>query len=128
MTIIEQLTRLAEIAPEVCKVEPFTAIDNEGNEYPSAVYAVGEYVFYQHHEFGFSAVFRSSSAITGQPALDWLQCALQRTIEGLDIAYSLGFSKKSYYANIGWWYNGESNTAWAEALLIALIKMLGDKE
>lgn len=115
MTTIEQLARLAELAPDVCVT----------TRYHNGVttYFIGDCIFWQNND-EFTARLTSRESCIGQPALDWLQCALQRVIKARGINWELRYWKPrdQYEAEVA------NQTKWADtaadALLSALINTL----
>lgn len=67
--MINQLAELAELAPDICQ-----RIESPNGDY----YLIGNYRFWFVRD---ELVAQSNIEMyKGQPALDWLQCALQRMI------------------------------------------------
>jgi hypothetical protein len=119
MTVISQLAALSEAAPDMCEKKTYP-IDQ-------IFYKIGEYEFSCDDDI--VAVYSRTIGmvvVRGQPALDWLQCALQRAIEAKGWNCTI-----QNYQNIDVWINQHCekliyrtfplDTPLAEALLAALL-------
>lgn len=128
-TLPELLQALHKAAPEVCK-------------YTDDTYYIGDYAFWIDND-KIHAWVDGIKSVTGQPAMDWLQCALQRGIEGMGWHWSLDRYKNknsdSYVSSIDvdpnnintdiyqvGWNDGQVFSTPAEALLAALIAAKGE--
>lgn len=108
------LAELSEIAPDVCQKKPFS------------YYAIGDYLFWYNVEGDFVAEHKRHRDImyTGQPAYDWLQGALQRTIKERGMHWDLRYWKPRdrYMADVA------DHTVWnndaTEVLLTAFIQAI----
>lgn len=109
MTIIEQLAKLAEIAPDDCRFYPS---DNS--------FVIGQYRFWWQGEQFWGQT--AGKGFGGQPALAWLRDALEQTIEARGWYWEVHYGPrgKSFLAEVHNIPNqGDTGT---EALLGALIK------
>lgn len=117
MTLIEQLAKLAELAPDVCQI-----ISPEGD-----TFGIGDYGFWVDDEGIFTACHKdypNDVFIKDQPALAWLQDALQRAIETRGWYFEINKYPKELahvYITSSSTHRGAADTT-AEALLDALIR------
>lgn len=124
MNLTEQLVRLAEIAPDVCKF-----LDRQS--FGHNVYSLGDYHFFidDDGQPAISSPVNSWQYIKGKPALAWLTDALKTAIESRGWFYEMSFwsygNKPRYRVRIA-----SANVAVVDeetkagALLAALIEAL----
>lgn len=115
MTILEMLSRLAEIAPDVCQKR-------------LKIYKIGAYEFYNHRHYGFLAnlTINPGSSVASRPALAWLADAIMGECEKRGWGWRLEIWEISgKYAALIWGLDYVSNLIFAdtqaEALLAAFL-------